>query len=134
MKKIIVLPIFVLFTGLCFSQTASKDSVAPKKELSKEEKASIKAKQEADLMEAYKVAELTEEQISKVKAAIDEANKQYNEIKKNAALSDEDKSSAKKVISDQKTAKLKEIMGIEKYNKYNEVRKKQKAANPSPAQ
>ena len=68
--------------------------------------------------------------IATVKSAIDQANKQYNEIKNNPALSDEDKASAKKLISDQKNAKLKEIMGAENYSKYNAVRKKQKAASP----
>jgi hypothetical protein len=131
MKKIITSIALILFTGVCFSQAANKDSIAPKKELTKEEKAAQKAKYEADLTAAYKEAELTEEQIASVKSVIDEANKKSNELKNNAALSEEDKKMAKKVITDQKNAKMKEIMGEDKYRKYNEVRKKQKAANPA---
>ena len=131
MKKLIVLPFLILTTGASFAQTASKDSVAPKKELTKEEKAAQKAKYEADLMEAYKEAELSDQQIADVKAAIGEANKKSNELKTNTVLSEDDKKAAKKVISDQKNARLKEIMGEEKYHKYDEARKRQKAANPA---
>ena len=131
MKKIITLPIFILLISVCSAQSVNKDSVTPKKELTKEEKAAQKAKYEADLMAAYKEAELSDEQIANVKSSIDEANKMSNELKNNAALSEEDKKIAKKVITDKKNAKLKEIMGEEKYRKYNEVRKRQKAANPA---
>ncbi len=131
MKKIIALPIFIFIIGACSAQTTNKDTTAPKKELTKEEKAAQKAKYEADLTAAYKEAELTEEQVASVKSVIDEANKKSNELKNNAALSEEDKKMAKKVITDQKNAKMKEIMGEDKYRKYNEVRKRQKAATPA---
>ena len=87
-----------LFTAVCFSQSAKKDSIAPKKELTKEEKAAQKAKYEADLMEAYKEAELSDQQITDVKAAIGEANKKSNELKTNTALSEEDKKTIEEAV------------------------------------
>lgn len=123
MKKLLLTA--CLFGAFVFSGYAQTDTTA-KKELTKEEKAALKAKQEADLNEAYKEAGLTDAQIASCKEAIAEASKKSSELKKNAALSEDDKTAAKKIINDEKNNKLKTIMGEEAYKKYNAVRKRQK--------
>ena len=124
MKKYLCL--FLIVTATSNFAMAQTETVAKKPELTKEEKAALKAKQEADVMEAYKEAGLSEEQISKCKDAVAEANKKSNELKKNNALTEEQKTAAKKVISDEKNATLKAIMGADAYKKYNAARKRQK--------
>ncbi len=130
MKKTILSAVLLLTITTSFSQsvdTTSK-SAAPKKELSKEEKAAMKAKQEAELNEALTQAGLTDEQIAKVKTTLSDAGKRSTELKNNSSMSDADKTAAKNKINDEKNAALKEIMGEEKYKKYSAIRKKQKEA------
>jgi len=122
-KYLCFLLVMIAMSNVSIAQT---DSMAKKPELTKEEKAAMKAKQEADVLAAYKEAGLSDEQIAKCKDAVTEANKKSNEVKKNDALSDEQKTAAKKVISDEKNATLKAIMGEDAYRKYNAARKKQK--------
>lgn len=125
MKKILVmLMASLMVSAITFAQT--KDS-AYTKELTKEEKAALKAKNEADVMQAYKDAELSEAQIASCKAVVAAANQKSNELKKQTALTDDERAAAKKIISDEKNAKMKEIMGEEGYRKYNATRKAQKA-------
>lgn len=130
MKKILVmLMASLMVSAISFAQT--KDS-AQTKELSKEEKAALKAKNEADVMQAYKDAGLTDAQIASCKEVVTAANQKSNELKKQTSLTDEEKAAAKKIISDEKNAKMKEIMGEDGYRKYNATRKAQKANATTP--
>lgn len=132
MKKIILSTILSMTITAGFCQTTAVDTTgkapAAKKELSKEEKAALKAKQEAEVNEAYKQAELSDEQIAKVKAVVTDAGKKSTELKNNTSMSDADKVVAKNKINEEKNNALKEIMGEDKFKKYNAVRKKQKEA------
>jgi hypothetical protein len=123
-KTIVMLMAFVMVSTFSFAQTAD---TTHKVELSKEEKAALKAKSEAEVMQAYKDAGLTDAQIAACKEVVAAANQKSNELKKQTALTDQEKAAAKKVISDEKNAKMKEIMGEEGYRKYNATRKSQKA-------
>ncbi len=130
MKKILVmLMASLMVSAISFAQT--KDS-AQTKELTKEEKAVLKAKNEADVMQAYKDAGLTDAQIASCKEVVNAANQKSNELKKQTSLTDEEKAAAKKIISDEKNAKMKEIMGEDGYRKYNATRKAQKANATTP--
>jgi Spy/CpxP family protein refolding chaperone len=130
MKKILVmLMASLMVSAITFAQT--KDS-AQTKELTKEEKAALKAKSEADVMQAYKEAGLTDAQIASCKEVIDASNKKSNELKKQTTLTDDEKVAAKKIITDEKNAKMKEIMGTAAYKKYSDVRKAQKANAATP--
>lgn len=122
-KTFITLLMALSVSTFSFAQTDS----SYKKELTKEEKAAMKAKSEAEVMQAYKDAGLTESQIAACKEVVAAANQKSNELKKQTALTDEERAAAKKVISDEKNAKMKEIMGEEGYRKYNATRKSQKA-------
>ena len=123
-KTFIVLLVSLFVTSFSFAQTS--DSTR-KIELTKEEKAALKAKNEADVMQAYKDAGLSEAQISACKEVVAASNQKSNDLKKQTTLTDEEKASAKKIISDEKNAKMKEIMGEEGYRKYNATTKSQKA-------
>ena len=130
MKKLLAVSLFSIFGMTSMAQNAKTDSVptskpVPAAALTKEEKAMLKAKQDADFNAALKEAELTDEQIAAVKEAVADANKKSKDLT-NAGLSESDFTTAKKLISDQKNAKLKEIMGEDKYRKYNAARKRQK--------
>lgn len=128
-KTFVTLMVSLLVSTFAFAQTAD---TTHKKELTKEEKAALKAKNDAEVMQAYKEAGLTDAQIASCKEVIDAANQKSNELKKNTALTDEQKSAQKKLITDEKNAKMKEIMGVAAYKKYSDVRKAQKANAASP--
>jgi hypothetical protein len=116
MKKIFVmLAASLMVSTFTFAQTAD---TTQKKELTKEEKAALKAKSEADVMQAYHDAGLTDAQIAACKEVVASANQKGKDLQKQTALSDADKAAAKKLISDEKNAKMKEIMGEEGYRKY----------------
>ena len=128
-KAILMLLVSLTVSTFTFAQTA--DTTA-KKELTKEEKAALKAKSEADVMQAYKDAGLTDAQIAACKDVVAAANQKSKDLQKQTALTDAEKATAKKLISDEKNAKMKEIMGEEGYRKYNATRKSQKANATTP--
>ncbi len=119
----------VLMSTVSFAQTAD---TTVKKELTKEEKAALKAKSEAEVMQAYHDAGLSDAQIAACKDVVAAANQKSKDLQKQTALTDAEKTAAKKVISDEKNAKMKEIMGEEGYRKYNATRKSQKANATNP--
>jgi hypothetical protein len=122
MKKIVLT--FIAAFGLMVF--ANAQAAEPAKPLTKEEKVKLKQKQDEDMAAAYKAAGLTDDQIKQVNDALSDASTKGNVIKKDAALSEEDKKTKLKAISDEKNSKLKEIMGKDKYKLYTEARKKQK--------
>lgn len=123
MKKVFVT--LMLLAGLSFAANAQQTE---KPQLSKEEKAKLKQKQEDELNAAFKEVGLTEEQIKQYKEVTAEANKKSNAVKADATLTDEQKEAKRKEINSEKNDKLKEIMGADKYKQFNAIRKKQKEA------
>ncbi|MFY7900737.1 MAG: hypothetical protein ACOVNY_11180 [Chitinophagaceae bacterium] len=124
MKKVFL---FFACTVLCATWCIAQDAPA-KPELTKEEKAKLKQKQEEETNAAFKEVGLTEEQINSIKEANVEAGKKSAEVRKDATLSDDAKKEKIKEINDQKTDKIKTIMGIDKYRQFLAIRKKQKEA------
>ena len=100
-----------------------------KKVLTKEEKAAIKAKKEADEVALYKELAITDEQIAKVKEVNLDANTKSNTLKADTKLTDAEKEAAKKIITDTKNAALKIILGDEKFKQMGIIKKRQKEAN-----
>jgi predicted transglutaminase-like cysteine proteinase len=98
-----------------------------KKEVSKAEKEVIKAKAEADLVEAFKQAGLTDEEQKKFREITAEANEKNKVTKADTKLSEEEKQTAIKATNDAKNAKLKDALGP-KYKTLTQVRKAQKDA------
>lgn len=132
MKKIIAVLLFTgLFATVTNAQTTAPASATAKPEMSKEEKAKQKIKQEEEMAAALKEVGLSEDQIQQVKEVNTEAGKKSSEIKKDDSLSDEAKKEKNKEVNAEKTKKLKEIMGSEKFKQFNDIRKKQKEAAQS---
>lgn len=128
MKKVffIACSLFV-FTAATNAQEATK-VVETKATPTKEERQKMKEKMEADLAAAYKEIGLTDEQVKLVKTAMDEASEKNKAIRTEAGLSDDQKKEKMKEVNDAKNARIKEIMGEEKYKQFNAIRKKQKEA------
>jgi len=132
MKKItLVLAGFLLTAATSFAQDANTSTTKP--ELSKEEKTKLKQKQDEEMMSAYKEVGLTEDQIKLVKDANTEAWKKSNEIRKDAALTEDAKKEKLKEISTEKNEKIKAIMGADTYKLFSAIRKKQKEAAATTA-
>ncbi len=126
-KMFLCLVAFISIYSFVNAQDVAVKAEAPK--LTKEQKAEMAAKKEADLVELFKRADLTADQEKQVRAAMDEASAKNKVIKSDAALSEDDKKAKMKEVSDAKNAKLKEIMGADKYKAYNTAKKAQKEAN-----
>lgn len=129
MKKLFFLFVACfVFAGIAAAQSMeTKSDNKP----TKEEMQKIREKQEADLAAAFKEIGLTEEQVQQIKAAMQESNEKNKELRQNATLTDEEKRTKIKANNEEKNEKIKAIMGEEKYKQFNEIKKRQKAANES---
>ena len=120
-----IMAIGFAFTGVQ-AQEASK---APQeKTQSKEEKAAAKAKKEADLMEAFKTAGLTDDEQQKYREIAEESSAFGKALKADATLSEEEKAAKSKEYGKAKAARLKELLGAEKYKALKDVQNAQKEA------
>jgi hypothetical protein len=120
-----IMAIGFAFTGVQ-AQEASK---APQeKTQSKEDKAAAKAKREADLAEAFKTAGLTDDEQQKYKVIAEESSAFGKALKADTTLSEEEKAAKSKEYGKTKAAKLKELLGAEKYKALKDVQMAQKEA------
>ncbi|MEO7310774.1 MAG: hypothetical protein ABIX01_10260 [Chitinophagaceae bacterium] len=126
MKKLVT----VAFASVVFvlAGNAQPPVTTEKAPMSKEEKMKMKMKQEEELNAAFKEAGLTADQEKQVRAALDDAKQKSSAVKKDDTVKDEEKAAKIKEINDQKNAKLKELMGDDKYRLFNAAKKKQKEA------
>lgn len=123
MKKLFTV-VCAMFLFVAFSNAQAIET----KITTKEEKQRMKEKQEADLAVAFKEIGLSEEQVQQVKAVMEATNKKNKELRMDATLSDEDRKAKIQLNNEEKNAKIKSIMGDEKYKQFNEIKRKQKAA------
>ena len=70
----------------------------------------------------------TEKEIATYKEIVQEASAKSSVIKKNEALAADDKSAQLKAISEEKNAKIKELLGADRSKNFNKLRKDQKVA------
>ena len=120
-----IMAIGFAFTGV---QAQEANKAPQEKTISKEERASAKVKKEADLMEAFKTAGLTEDEQQKFRSIMEESSAFGKSLKADATLSDEEKAAKSKEYSKAKEGKIKELLGVEKYKALKEVQKAQKEA------
>lgn len=122
-----IIAIGFAFTGV---QAQEKEVVkAPQeKTMSKEDKAAAKAKKESDLLEAFKTAGVTDEEQQKVRAIMEESSAFGKALKADSSLSEEEKTVKSKEYGKAKDARLKELLGAEKYKAFKDVQKTQKEA------
>jgi hypothetical protein len=133
MKKLFV-TMFALAAITTASQAQEAKTTAQppvKKEASKAEKEAAKAKKEADLVEAFKKADLTDEQQKKAREVLDAANEKSKAIKADSKLTDEEKKAKAEEVKKEKNEKLKEAMGEFKYKAFTQAQKAQKEAAPT---
>ena len=127
MKKLFI-TVFALIAFAINTQAQTTSTDAAKPELTKEEKAKLKAAKEADENEAFKIAGLTEEEITKVKEINKEINQKSKDLK-DSSLTDEEKEAKKKELNEEKKTKVKAVMGDARFKTWGEARK-QIAARP----
>lgn len=134
MKKILIAAIaLVSFSTL----KAQPPAGAP--QLSKEQMEQRRIKQEANLLASFKEVELTDDQIIKVREILKEAQAKGAEVRKDETLDREGKMAKNKEINEARDGKLKELLGEEKFTKWQAIRKRQneemmKAARDAQAQ
>lgn len=133
MKRIFLATIAI--TTFTFAINAQVATEAPAKPATaKEEKAKMKAKQEEELSSALNELGLTATQSQQVKDALTQASQKSTDLKAKTGMDDAAKEAEKQKINQEKNAKLKEIMGKDKFSQWNQIRKKQKErAIPSQA-
>lgn len=128
MKKLFILAVALIgFVAVNAQQVEAKATEA--KAPSKEEKQKMKEKQEAELAAAFKELGLTDEQVQQVKDVMASSNEKNKAVRTDATLTDEQKREKIKVNNDEKNARIKVIIGEEKYRQFNEIKKRQKAAD-----
>ena len=120
-----IMAIGFAFTGV---QAQEANKAPQEKTISKEERASAKVKKEADLMEAFKTAGLTEDEQQKFRSIMEESSAFGKSLKADATLSDEEKAAKSKEYIKAKEGKIKELLGVEKYKALKEVQKAQREA------
>ncbi len=122
----------IIAVGFAFTGVQAQEKEATKapqeKMVSKEDKAAAKAKRESDLVEAFKTAGVTEDEQQKVRAIMDESSAFGKALKADASLSDEEKTAKSKEYGKAKDARLKELLGAEKYKAFKDVQKAQREA------
>lgn len=137
MKKVFLsLLILGITLGAAAQKTAEPQAPAmAQPKMSKEQKDAMKAKKEAELAEAFKKAELTEEQQKNARAVLDAYNEKSKALKADAAMSADDRKAKIDELSKEKNEKLKEVMGEAKNKLFKQAQKSQKeaaAANQAP--
>ena len=124
-----------LLATAIFSTTQAQTAMSPTtKTMTKEEKHAAKAKKEADLIEAFTKAGLSNDEQLKVKAAFEASNEKTKSLKGDATITEDDKKMKVDVINKERNENLKTIMGEAKYKVFKETQKAQKEAassNPS---
>jgi hypothetical protein len=123
-----------LLTTLCavfFTLTASfaQEATADKKPDSEKPKVQSKNQKESDLMEAFKIAEVTPAEQEKVRAILAESTVYSKTLKADSSLSeDETKAKLKEYSNTVKTPKLNEFLGKERSKKFRDAQKTLKEA------
>ena len=91
----------------------------------KEQMEQRKIKNEANLVASFKELELTDEQIIKVRDVLKDAQAKGGEVRKDETLDREAKMAKNKEINEARDGKLKEILGEDKFTKWQAIRKRQ---------
>lgn len=130
MKKIFLcLVTFISISSFVHSQDVATSKAEVTKQFTKEQKADMAAKKEADLVELFNRADLNADQQSKSRSVMADYSSQTKAIKTDVTLSEDDKKAKLKVLSDERNSKLIEIMGEAQYKAYQTAKKAQKEAN-----
>lgn len=122
MKKVL----FILCSLFFFAVATNAQTTEAAKIADKEAKAKAKAKQNEDIEAAIKEIGLTQQVATQFKETMNLYGSKGTEIRKNSALSEEEKEKQLKANMDEKNEKLKALIGADKYKEFNKIRKAQK--------
>ena len=125
MKKTIVTLFATGFLAIAANAQDVPNPPAPGKPpmMSKEDRAKMKAEREAKTTKSLKDLGASDDQIQKVKDALEESHKKQEELRKDASLSQEDKKAKEKEIKEAQKAKLEEILGADKAKQFGEAQR-----------
>ncbi len=129
MKKVL-LSLLVLATtlGATAQKTAIKQTSAAPQSVAIAQPKMSKEQKEANLVEAFKKAELTDDQQKAARSVLDASNEKSKAVKNDASISEEDKKSKLDEVYKEKNEKLKEVMGEAKHKVFKQTQKAQKDA------
>lgn len=125
MKKFFITLCSVVVVAVAANAQTTEVSKADKA-AEKEAKAKAKEKQNQDIDDAIKSIGVSSDVAKSFKETMQVYATKSSEIKKNTSLSEEEKEKQLKANQDEKNAKLKEIIGEDKYKEFNKIRKAQK--------
>ncbi|MES2575827.1 MAG: hypothetical protein V4572_12860 [Bacteroidota bacterium] len=121
MKKYLLTTIFAVCLSLT---TVAQEKTAEK---TAEEKEAGKAKKEADLLEVFKIAQITPEEQVKMREFIKESGEYGKELRADPDFTEEEKVMKAKLYARIKNARIRELLGDEKYKVYRDAVNAQKA-------
>ncbi len=127
MKKILctVASVFIIAVSVN-AQTA--DVAKTNKATEKQAKQQLKQKQNEELDKALKDAGIAEDKAAQFKETTKLYGTKSTEIRKDASLTEDQRKEKLKALTQEKNAKLSEIVGSDKYKEFNKIRKQQKQA------
>ena len=129
MKKLILtLSIFTVIGSANAQEAKTKEVAKPMESAATAQPQMSKEQKEANLVESFKRAELTEEQQKKAREIMAESSAKNKEVKADTKLTEDEKKVKFKANADEKNAKLKELMGDVKYKAYTQAQKALKEA------
>jgi hypothetical protein len=120
MKKHLLTTFFVL----CLSLTAIAQDKAAEK--TPEEKEAGMAKKEANLLEVFKTVNITPAEQVKMREYIKESGEYGKELRADPDFTDEEKKMKAKLYAKIKNARIRELLGDERYQLYKDVVNAQK--------
>ncbi len=123
-----------ILTATVFTTHAQTATQPTTKTMTKAEKDAAKAKKEADLMEAFTKAGLSDDQQLQCRAAMDASSELSKPIKADASLAEDVKKAKLDAIVKDRNDKLKTIMGDDKYKIFKATQKAQKEAAATKAE
>jgi hypothetical protein len=126
MKKLFI-ALTSLFVFSLASQAQSMDAKA-EKAARKEQMEKYKELQNNNIDKALSEVGVDKKTAAKFKDVSQEFGSKSSAVKKDESLSEEAKEAKLKEITEEKNARLKEIIGEDKYKQFNKIRKEQKAA------
>ncbi len=122
--------------AVCLSYTAAvaqekeAEKAPQEKTVSKEEKEAAKAKKEANLLEVFKIIQATPEEQAKMREFIKESGEYGKELRADPDFTEEEKIMKLKVYAKIKNARLRELLGDDRYKLYRDAVNAQKGRAP----
>lgn len=132
--KHLLTTLFIVFISLTTVAQETDEGDITGKAVSKKEAEAIKAKKqavkrkkEANLIEVFKVIQATSEEQAKMREFIKESGEYGKELRSDPDFTDEEKIMKAKVYAKIKNARIRELLGDDRYKLYRDTTNAQKA-------